>query len=75
MSAAPSFQLLSPLSIKESKTNPRTHFDPTHLAELAESIKLNGVLSRSSFGRRGTTASSWSAATAGCAPPRSRNSG
>src|SRR2546430_14450511 len=30
--------------IRESKTNPRTQFDPTKLAELAENIRQHGVL-------------------------------
>lgn len=44
MSAPPAFKLLATISIAESKSNPRAHFDPVKLQELAESIKLNGVL-------------------------------
>lgn len=36
--------LLSPLSIRESKTNPRKHFDAAKLAELSASIAKLGVL-------------------------------
>jgi len=44
MSAAPTFKLLALISIAESKSNPRSHFDKDKLDELAESIKINGVL-------------------------------
>jgi hypothetical protein len=44
MTAAPTFKLLATISIAESKSNPRAHFDPVKLQELADSIKLNGVL-------------------------------
>jgi len=30
--------------IRESKTNPRTQFDPAKLAELAENIRQHGIL-------------------------------
>lgn len=42
--SAPMHKLLSPVSIAESKTNPRTRFDPEYITRLSESIKKVGVL-------------------------------
>ena len=42
--APPAYILLSPLSITESKTNPRKHFDPEKLQQLAASIREHGIL-------------------------------
>jgi ParB/RepB/Spo0J family partition protein len=40
----PAAVLLPPSSLLPSPTNPRKHFDPAKLAELAESIKEHGVI-------------------------------
>lgn len=40
----PATVLLPPSSLLPSPTNPRKHFDPAKLAELAESIKEHGVI-------------------------------
>ncbi|MBS1842768.1 MAG: ParB/RepB/Spo0J family partition protein, partial [Acidobacteria bacterium] len=43
-SFASSFQDIPLIRIRESKTNPRRHFDETKLAELADNIRQHGVL-------------------------------
>lgn len=42
--AGPTFQLLAIAQLHESPHNPRKHFDPASLAELADSLKIHGVL-------------------------------
>ena len=47
MSAAPApllFKSVRLAELRESPTNPRRHFDEKKLAELAENVKVHGVL-------------------------------
>src|SRR5262245_10552773 len=41
---APQLTVLARTLIVRSRTNPRTHFDPAYIQELADSVKDHGVL-------------------------------
>ena len=42
--SAPVYQVVPLADLRESEHNPRTHYDPAAIAELADSIKARGVL-------------------------------
>ena len=47
--------LIAPEDISPNPDQPRQHFDPIHLAELADSIRLHGVLQPLSVRKRASS--------------------
>ena len=61
--------MISPDYISPNPDQPRRYFDPDGLTELAESIRVHGILSPFPSGARAVGAMSSLPGSAGCGPP------